>query len=111
MLLATGLFLMCRCLRLYTAKFYEHEMPNVTTPEIQRTSLVNAVLHLKSLPLDVDVLQFDYLDPPKVGYPPPSIDTNTLRLCCRQPQAAGRLQAWLGAVNARAVLHREPEPQ
>ena len=61
---------MCRCLRLYTARFYEHEMPNVTIPEIQRTSLVNAVLHLKSLPLDVDVLQFDYLDPPKVGSTP-----------------------------------------
>ncbi len=68
--LTTRRLLACRCLRLYTAKFYEHEMPDVTTPEIQRTSLVNAVLHLKSLPLNVDVLQFDYLDPPKVGHSP-----------------------------------------
>ena len=44
-------------------------MPNVTVPEIQRTSLLNAVLYLKSLPLDVDVLGFDYLDKPAVGSP------------------------------------------
>eukprot|EP00955_Chlamydomonas_euryale_P115567 366360-Chlamydomonas_euryale.AAC.19 len=40
-------------------------MPNVTLPEIQRTSLVSAVLYLKSLELgDLDVLTFDFLDAP-----------------------------------------------
>lgn len=38
-----------------------------TAPEIQRTSLVAAVLYLKSLPLDIDVLGFDYLDRPAVS--------------------------------------------
>lgn len=38
-----------------------------TAPEIQRTSLVSAVLYLKSLALEVDVLGFDYLDPPAVS--------------------------------------------
>ena len=96
---------MCRCLRLYTTKFYEHEMPNVTTPEIQRTSLVNAVLHLKSLPLDVDVLQFDYLDPPKVGH--------TLR--CRHRRPALLLQTALqgsasmaGHRHSLCCIAREP---
>lgn len=54
------------CFRLYTAAFYEREMPNTTVPEIQRTSLLSAVLYLKSLRLVVDVLGFDYLDPPGV---------------------------------------------
>ena len=41
-------------------------MPTVTLPEIQRTSLVAAVLYLKSLRLlDIDVLAFDFLDPPE----------------------------------------------
>ncbi|KAL4440347.1 hypothetical protein ABPG75_003348 [Micractinium tetrahymenae] len=53
-----------KCFRLYTKKFFEREMPNTTLPEIQRTSLVGAVLYLKSLPLNIDVLGFDYLDAP-----------------------------------------------
>ncbi|PRW39269.1 pre-mRNA-splicing factor ATP-dependent RNA helicase PRP1 [Chlorella sorokiniana] len=53
-----------KCFRLYTKKFFEREMPNTTAPEIQRTSLVAAVLYLKSLPLNIDVLGFDYLDAP-----------------------------------------------
>ena len=32
-------------------------------PEIQRTSMATAVLYLKSLPLDIDVLAFDYSTP------------------------------------------------
>lgn len=40
-------------------------MPDVTPPEIQRTSLVGAVLYLKSLQLPgLDVLDFGFLDPP-----------------------------------------------
>ena len=58
-----------KCFRLYTQKFYEREMPAVTVPEIQRTSLLSATLYLKSLPLDVDVLAFDFLDPPAVSAP------------------------------------------
>ena len=42
-------------------------MPNVAVPEIQRTSLLTTVLSLKSLPLPVDVLAFDFLDAPAVG--------------------------------------------
>ena len=38
-----------------------------TPPEIQRTGLAGVVLYLKSLPLDIDVLHFDYLDRPEVG--------------------------------------------
>ncbi|KAI7837808.1 hypothetical protein COHA_008436 [Chlorella ohadii] len=53
-----------KCFRLYTKKFFEREMPNTTAPEIQRTSLVSATLYLKSLPLNIDVLGFDYLDSP-----------------------------------------------
>ena len=55
------------CYRLYSQKFYEREMPAATVPEIQRTSMLSAVLYLKSLPLQVDVLAFDYLDAPKVS--------------------------------------------
>ena len=55
-----------KCYRLYTAKFFERDMPNVAVPEIQRTSLLTTVLSLKSLPLPVDVLAFDFLDAPKV---------------------------------------------
>ena len=44
-------------------------MPNVAVPEIQRTSLLTTVLSLKSLPLPVDVLAFDFLDAPTVSLP------------------------------------------
>lgn len=52
------------CFRLYTKKHMDTEMPGTTKPEIQRTSLVSGVLYLKSLPLDIDVLAFDFLDRP-----------------------------------------------
>lgn len=57
-----------KCYRLYTAKHFQQEMPNVAVPEIQRTSLLTTVLSLKSLPLPVDVLAFDFLDAPKVFF-------------------------------------------
>ncbi|KAG2499040.1 hypothetical protein HYH03_003225 [Edaphochlamys debaryana] len=53
-----------KCFRLYTRAYFDSKMPNITAPEIQRTSLVGAVLYLKSLRLDLDVLAFDFLDPP-----------------------------------------------
>ena len=55
-----------KCFRLYSRAFFEGQMPNVTLPEIQRTSLVSATLYLKSLELeDLDVLSFEFLDAPK----------------------------------------------
>ena len=53
------------CFRLYTRDHFEKKMPNVTAPEIQRTSLVGAVLYLKTLDLGLDVLAFEFLDPPE----------------------------------------------
>lgn len=57
-----------KCYRLYTAQFFEREMSETTVPEIQRTNMLTAVLYLKSLPLDIDVLAFDYLDSPGVRH-------------------------------------------
>ena len=42
-------------------------MAEATPPEIQRTSLAAVVLCLKALSLDIDVLKFDFLDPPPVS--------------------------------------------
>jgi ATP-dependent RNA helicase DHX8/PRP22 len=55
-----------KCYRLYTGSFFEREMAEVTVPEIQRTNMLTAVLYLKGLPFDIDVLAFDYLDSPGV---------------------------------------------
>jgi ATP-dependent RNA helicase DHX8/PRP22 len=54
-----------KCYRLYPQSVFDHELPPITLPEIQRSSLTGAVLHLKSLRLPgLDVLHFDFLDPP-----------------------------------------------
>lgn len=54
-----------QCYRLYPQSVFDHELPPVTLPEIQRSSLTGAVLHLKSLSLPgLDVLHFEFLDPP-----------------------------------------------
>lgn len=50
------------CYRLYTEAAYRTEMLESAMPEIQRTNLCNVVLLLKSL--NVDVLRFDFMDPP-----------------------------------------------
>lgn len=42
-------------------------MPDISLPEIQRTNLSGAVLHLKALALDIDILTFDFLDRPDVS--------------------------------------------
>lgn len=54
------------CFRLYTKRHFDHEMRDVSPPEILRTPLAAAVLHLKSLPaaLGIDVLRFDFVDAP-----------------------------------------------
>ncbi|KAK9868473.1 hypothetical protein WJX84_008357 [Apatococcus fuscideae] len=54
-----------KCFRLYTQQYFDRDMPNITVPEIQRTSLLSACLYLKSLSNDIDVISFDYLDPPQ----------------------------------------------
>lgn len=59
-----------KCFRLYTRGDFEQRMPAETVPEILRTSLQAAVLHLKTLPLEVDVLHFDYMDAPQVMQAP-----------------------------------------
>ena len=52
-----------KCYRLYTKENFQLDFADATEPEIQRTSLVNVILYLKSLELDnMDVLQFDFLD-------------------------------------------------
>lgn len=58
--------LLLQCFRLYTRSYFERQMPDVTPPEICRTSLAGAVLGLKALGLPgLDVLSFDFLDPPE----------------------------------------------
>jgi len=52
-----------KCFRLYTKHAYETELPDSTTPEIQRVNMANTVLTLKSLQID-DVRNFSYLDAP-----------------------------------------------
>jgi ATP-dependent RNA helicase DHX8/PRP22 len=53
-----------QCFRLYTRTYFESQMPDASLPEIQRSSLAGAVLHLKALRLPLDVLAFDFLDAP-----------------------------------------------
>ena len=57
------LLLCSQCYRLYTQMAYKNEMLKATVPEIQRTSLANVVLLLKSLGVQ-DLLQFHFMDPP-----------------------------------------------
>ncbi|KAI3426778.1 RNA helicase [Psidium guajava] len=57
-----------KCYRLYPSIVYQDELPDVTVPEIQRSSLAGSVLYLKSLDLsDIDILRFDFLDSPSYG--------------------------------------------
>ncbi|KAI9165491.1 hypothetical protein LWI28_015038 [Acer negundo] len=54
-----------KCFHLYTSYNYDKDMDDNTVPEIQRTSLGNVVLILKSLGID-DLANFDFIDPPPV---------------------------------------------
>nr|CAD1833508.1 unnamed protein product [Ananas comosus var. bracteatus] len=57
-----------KCYRLYPASVYSEEFLDATVPEIQRSSLAGTVLYLKSLDLpDIDILKFDFLDPPSLA--------------------------------------------
>jgi pre-mRNA-splicing factor ATP-dependent RNA helicase DHX38/PRP16 len=61
--------------RLYTESAYKNELYIQTIPEIQRTSLSNTVLLLKSLGVK-DLLDFDFMDPP----PQETISTSLFEL-------------------------------
>lgn len=52
-----------KCFRLYTKWAYYNDLPESTTPEIQRTNLNSIVLMLKSLGIN-DLINFDFMDPP-----------------------------------------------
>ncbi|KAL7748382.1 hypothetical protein RI367_006344 [Sorochytrium milnesiophthora] len=52
-----------RCYRLYSRDVY-HDFADETTPEIQRTSLIDTILYLKEMHV-VNVTGFDFLDPPE----------------------------------------------
>ncbi|CAM8971781.1 unnamed protein product [Rhodiola kirilowii] len=56
-----------KCYRLYSFEVYRDDFLDETVPEILRSSLAGSVLYLKSLDIpDIDVLTFDFLDPPSV---------------------------------------------
>ncbi|KAJ5678827.1 hypothetical protein N7462_007071 [Penicillium macrosclerotiorum] len=61
--------------RLYTETAYKNELYIQTIPEIQRTSLSNTVLLLKSLGVK-DLMDFDFMDPP----PQETISTSLFEL-------------------------------
>ena len=52
-----------KCFRLYTKYAFHNELPESTTPEIQRANLSSVVLLLKSLGIN-DLIDFDFMDPP-----------------------------------------------
>jgi pre-mRNA-splicing factor ATP-dependent RNA helicase DHX16 len=52
-----------KCFRLYTKWAYYNDLPESTTPEIQRTNLNSIVLMLKSLGIN-QLISFDFMDPP-----------------------------------------------
>ena len=52
-----------KCFRLYTKWAFYNDLPESTTPEIQRTNLNSIVLLLKSLGIN-DLITFDFMDPP-----------------------------------------------
>ncbi|XP_016450451.1 putative pre-mRNA-splicing factor ATP-dependent RNA helicase DEAH4 isoform X1 [Nicotiana tabacum] len=56
-----------KCYRLYPSMVYHDDFLDATVPEIQRSSLAETVLYLKSLDLaDMDILKFDFLDSPSM---------------------------------------------
>lgn len=88
------------CFRLYTKRYFDHEMRDVSPPEILRTPLAAAVLHLKSLPaaLGIDVLRFDFVDsPPRAA----------LEEALRQLHLLGALDA--GVAPAASSLQARPD--
>ncbi len=52
-----------KCYRLYTRLTFERELERETPPEILRSNLSNVVLYLKALSV-INVLEFDFIDPP-----------------------------------------------
>jgi hypothetical protein len=52
-----------KCFRLFTQWSFQHELPENTIPEIQRTNMGSVVLMLKSMGIN-DLIHFDFMDPP-----------------------------------------------
>ncbi|ELP91429.1 ATP-dependent RNA helicase DHX8, putative [Entamoeba invadens IP1] len=52
-----------KCFRLYTEAAFDHEMTQMTVPEIQRANLETTVLLLKAMGIQ-NVQKFDFMDPP-----------------------------------------------
>lgn len=52
------------CYRLYTHDTFD-SMISTASPEINRTCLSGAVLYLKSLPVEINILEFDFIDKPE----------------------------------------------
>jgi ATP-dependent RNA helicase DHX8/PRP22 len=52
------------CYRLYTHDTFD-SMIDTASPEINRTCLSGAVLYLKSLPVEINVLEFNFIDKPE----------------------------------------------
>ena len=55
-----------KCIRLYTEKYYNDQMPDMTVPEIKRVNLASTVLTLKNIGIN-DVINFDFLDKPDLS--------------------------------------------
>ncbi|KAF5755334.1 putative RNA helicase [Helianthus annuus] len=78
-----------KCYRLYPLAVYHDNLLDATVPEIQRSSLAGSVLYLKSLDLpDIDILKFDFLDPPSRKF---------FSLCYSIMNLVGRARALNGA--------------
>ncbi|KAF2151165.1 P-loop containing nucleoside triphosphate hydrolase protein [Myriangium duriaei CBS 260.36] len=72
-----------KCFRLFTKWAYYNDLPESTTPEIQRTNLTSVVLLLKSLGIN-DLLSFDFMDPPSPDMLIPLNDKGELTKIGRQ---------------------------
>ncbi|MFS8027383.1 putative RNA helicase [Helianthus anomalus] len=78
-----------KCYRLYPLAVYHENLLDATVSEIQRSSLAGSVLYLKSLDLpDIDILKFDFLDPPSRKF---------FSLCYSIMNLVGRARAFNGA--------------
>jgi len=104
-----------KCYRLYNKEAFE-AMADETEPEIKRTNLANVVLYLKVLGV-VDVLSFEFLDPPPEVSEAPSrvgcwgnvpflVTRSRLGRCVRQSSIRDALKQlfFLGAIDIDGVV-------
>lgn len=52
-----------KCMRMYSERFYNEQMENMTVPELLRVNLTSLILTLKCIGID-DVLGFEYMERP-----------------------------------------------